>query len=110
MKFRLAGSSQDFDVELPASAGEAIPVRINGEEIIAAIETNSADHLVMRIASRSIRVFVARQRNSILVAAGPAQFEFMAAEGRLPRRAHGLATPEVVAPMPGKVVKVLVAE
>jgi acetyl-CoA/propionyl-CoA carboxylase biotin carboxyl carrier protein len=110
MKFRQAGSAQECDVELPASTGEAISVRINGEEIIAAIEANSADELMVRIGSRTIRVFVAHQRDAILVAAGPAQFEFIAAEGRLPRRAHGLATPDVVAPMPGKVVKIVVDE
>jgi acetyl-CoA/propionyl-CoA carboxylase biotin carboxyl carrier protein len=110
MKFRLTGLSQEFDVELAADAGDAASVRINGKEIPAVIEPKSADDIIVRIGSRPVRVFVARQRNSILVAAGPAQFEFIFAETRLPRRAHGLATPEIVAPMPGKVVKMLVAE
>ncbi len=49
-------------------------------------------------------------RNAILVAAGPASFEFVTVEGRAGAARHGLAAPEVTAPMPGKVLKILVAE
>jgi len=45
-----------------------------------------------------------------LVAAGPAQFEFIPVESRSAQRARGLATPEITAPMPGKVVKLPVTE
>jgi biotin carboxyl carrier protein len=49
-------------------------------------------------------------RSSIVVAAGPLAAEFVVVEGRTAHRATGLAAPEVDAPMPGKVLKVLVAE
>jgi 3-methylcrotonyl-CoA carboxylase alpha subunit len=45
-----------------------------------------------------------------MVAAGPFAAEFAAVEGRAAHRAGGLAAPEVDAPMPGKVLKVLVTE
>jgi biotin carboxyl carrier protein len=111
MKFRLAGSPNEFDVELTAIGPSSARARINGdEEIIAVIESESADQAIVRIGRRAARVFSARRGDSIWVAAGPAQFEFMPVEARSVRRAHGLANPEVTAPMPGKVVKLLVAE
>jgi biotin carboxyl carrier protein len=45
-----------------------------------------------------------------VAAAGPLTAEFVMVEGRTAHRAGGLAAPEVDAPMPGKVLKVLVAE
>ncbi len=111
MKFRLAGYPDEFDVELTAIGGRSVRVRINGnEEITAAIEPAHAAGGIVRIGRRAARVFSMRQRGSIWVAAGPAQFEFIPVEARSARRAHGLATPEITAPMPGKVVKLPVTE
>jgi biotin carboxyl carrier protein len=45
-----------------------------------------------------------------VAAAGPLAAEFIVVEGRTAHRVGGLAAPEVDAPMPGKVLKVLVAE
>ncbi len=44
------------------------------------------------------------------MASGPAQFDFIPVETRSARRVTGLATPEITAPMPGKVVKLPVTE
>jgi acetyl/propionyl-CoA carboxylase alpha subunit len=110
MKLREAGSPHQFEVEVTATGGGSAQVRIDGEEIVAALETTSAETTIVRIGRRAVRIFAARQRNSILVAAGPAQFEFVPVEARAARRMHSLVTPELTAPMPGKVVKVLVAE
>jgi acetyl/propionyl-CoA carboxylase alpha subunit len=110
MKFRLAGSPDEFDVELTASGGRSARARINGEELMAVIQPTVAEGGIVRIGGRTARVFATRQRNSIWVAVGPAQFEFIPVETRGTRRTHGLATPEITAPMPGKVVKLPVAE
>jgi biotin carboxyl carrier protein len=111
MKFRLAGYSDEFDVELTAAGGRSVRARINGdEEIMTVIEPAFAEGGIVRIGKRAARLFSTRLRGSIWVAAGPAQFEFIPVEARAARRAHGLATPEITAPMPGKVVKLPVTE
>jgi biotin carboxyl carrier protein len=111
VKFRLAGSQGEFDVELTAIDSRSTRARINGdEEIVAIIESTFAEGGIFRIGKRAARVFNTHRRGTILVAAGPAQFEFIPVEGRSVRRAHGLATPEITAPMPGKVVKLPVTE
>jgi biotin carboxyl carrier protein len=110
MKLQRTGSPQMFDVELNALEGGMIRARIGGEEMLAQVDTAIAGSAVIRLGARALRVFSARRGHSILVAAGPAQFEFVSVEASSARRAHGLATPEVTAPMPGKVIRVLVAE
>jgi len=111
MKFRLAGYPDELEVELTAIGGRSVRARLNGnEEVVAVIESTFAEGGIVRIGRRAARVFSARRRGSIWVAAGPAQFEFIPVEARSARRTHGLATPEVTAPMPGKVVKLLVTE
>ncbi|HKV55724.1 MAG TPA: biotin/lipoyl-containing protein [Candidatus Binataceae bacterium] len=110
MKLKQPGLPHEHNVEVRSVEHGEIRVTIDGEEITATIESSAANgSYVIRIGSKAARVLAGRQRNSILVAVGPAQFEFVPVEGR-GRRAHGLATPEITAPMPGKVVKVLVAE
>jgi len=110
MKFRLAGDPDIFEVELIAMDGRSARARVNGEEIVAVIEPTFATGGIVRIGGRAVRVFAVRQPSSILVAAGPAQFEFIPVEARSARRAHGLVTPQITAPMPGKVVKLPVTE
>jgi biotin carboxyl carrier protein len=111
MKFRRAGYPEVLDVELTEIGGHSARARINnGEEIVAVIEPTFAEGGIVRLGRRAVRVFSTRGRGSILVVAGPAQFEFIPVEARGARRPHGLATPEITAPMPGKVVKLPVTE
>ena len=110
MKLRLAGGTREFDVEIVAHDGRTVRVRIDGEEVTAEVEPMPDGSAIIRMNGRRSRIFSARSRDSILVAAGPTTFEFVPAEGRGRRARHGLATPEVTAPMPGKVLKVLVEE
>jgi len=111
MKFRLAGYPDELEVELTAIGGRSVRARINGnEEVVAVVESTFAEGEIVRIGRRASRVFSERRRGSIWVAAGPAQFEFIPVEARSSRRTHGLATPEITAPMPGKVVKLPVTE
>lgn len=110
MKFRIANRSEIFDVEILSREGASLRVRIDGEEIATELEPVAAGGALVRSRGRSLRVHAARRRNSILVAVGPGLFDLLPVEGRSARGAHGLATPEVTAPMPGKVLKVIVAE
>jgi len=110
MKFRGANGTQTFDVEILARDGASVRLLIDGEEITAEIEPLAGGGAFIRDRGRSLRIHTARRRNSILVAVGPALFDLIPVEGRGARGAHGLATPEVTAPMPGKVLKVIVAQ
>jgi acetyl/propionyl-CoA carboxylase alpha subunit len=110
MKFRCAGLPQEFEVEVTNLEDGRADVRIGTEQVSARLETAMTGSTIIRIGTRAIRVFSTRRGNSILVAAGPAQYEFVPIESGTGRRARGLATPEVVAPMPGKVIRVLVSE
>jgi biotin carboxyl carrier protein len=110
MKFRQAGSPGEFEVELTPVSSGSVRARIDGEEIVTEFEPASAEGALVRIGRRAARIFSTHQRGSILVTVGPAQFEFIQVGTRTARRAHGLATPEITAPMPGKVVKLLVTE
>jgi biotin carboxyl carrier protein len=110
MKFRTASGAQTFDVEILSRDGASLRLRIDGEEITAEIEPFAGGGALVRSRGRSLRVHAARRRNSILVTVGPALFDLIPVEGRSARGAHGLAAPEVTAPMPGKVLKVIVAQ
>ena len=107
MKFRLAGSADEFEVEIVPAGGRSVRVLINGDkELEAVVEPAFIDDAIVRFGRRAMKVLTAHNRNSIWVAAGSAQFEFIPVEARTGRRVHGLATPEITAPMPGKVVKI----
>ncbi|MGH7841193.1 MAG: biotin/lipoyl-containing protein [Candidatus Binataceae bacterium] len=109
MKLRLAGEAQESDVEILARTASSITARIDGQELEARFES-TADGGLVRLAGRTARVLAVRHRDSILVAVGPAHFEFTAGAAAGRRRGRGLAAHEIVAPMPGKVLKILVAE
>ncbi len=106
MKFRLAGDSRDYDVEVLEADNTTIRARIDGEEC----EARSGRFF--DVGGRPARYDTFRmelERDVIFVAVGPASFEFeVIPEQASRRRARGLTAHEVVAPMPGKVLKVLV--
>ncbi|HVN90306.1 MAG TPA: biotin/lipoyl-containing protein [Candidatus Binataceae bacterium] len=109
MKLRPAGEQKVFEVEILDRKNDAIRARIDGEEISAVLE-NRAGRLALKVGDQSVRVNVVRGRNAILVAVGPAQFEFAPIEASGRRRAQGLSAQEITAPLPGKVLKILVEE
>jgi len=110
MKLRRIGDTREFDVEILAREGGSVRARIDGVEVTAHLEPLADGSTTIRVADRRVRVFGGRSRNAILVAAGPASFEIVTVEKRLGAARQGLAAPEVTAPMPGKVLKILVAE
>jgi 3-methylcrotonyl-CoA carboxylase alpha subunit len=109
MKLKQVGDRREIEIEIVARDGTLVRARIDGTEVIGQLEP-LADGAMLQIDGRRIRVLGARTRNSILVTAGPASFEFAPVEGRGGASRHGLAAPEVTAPMPGKILKLLVAE
>jgi biotin carboxyl carrier protein len=108
MKLTRAGDSREFDAEVISRDGIAIRVRVDGRELAAEFTPNADGAGVLALDGRRYPVFAARRNDSILVAVGPASFEFNTAEAASRRRARGLAAAEIIAPMPGKVLKVLV--
>ena len=119
MKLKRQGDAREFEVELLAQSAQndtgagaprGIRITIDGREVAAAVAPMSDGSAIVEVGGRRVRVTGAGLRSSIVVAAGPLAAEFVIVEGRTARRAGGLAAPEVDAPMPGKVLKVLVAE
>ncbi len=108
MRLKLTGGSREFEVEAVLRASGSIEARIDGREVAADLRPLPDGSAILTAAGRRMRVSGARRGHSILVAVGPLQFDLTRIEGRSPRAAHGLASPEVTAPMPGKVLKVLV--
>ncbi|HVB79312.1 MAG TPA: biotin/lipoyl-containing protein [Candidatus Binataceae bacterium] len=125
MKLKRQGDAREFEVELlvrntqknqdgqddtDADGTRAVRIKIDGRELAATVAAMPDGSAMVELGGRRVRVAGARRRSSIAVAAGPYAAEFVMVEGRMAHRAGGLAAPEVDAPMPGKVLKVLVAE
>jgi biotin carboxyl carrier protein len=122
MKLRRQGDAREFEVELLAhnkrdqpdredgDGRRAVRITIDGREIAATVAAMPDGTSMVDLGGRRVRVAGARRRSSIVAAAGPLAAEFIVVEGRTAHRVGGLAAPEVDAPMPGKVLKVLVAE
>ncbi len=110
MRLKRAEGGKTFAVEILACDGKNLRASIDGEEISGEIEMTADGGAILRFDGQRIRINGVRGRKSIMVAAGPASFEFTAVEGRIGSAHHGLAAVEIAAPMPGKVLRVMVAE
>jgi len=109
MKLRESTDTREFAIEIVKRDNSSLRIKIDGREI-AAQYSPIAGGFILTIDGRRIRVAATRIGERSFVAAGCAAFEFVpVAEGRA-ARSRGLVTPTVTAPMPGKVLKVLVAE
>ncbi len=115
MKLKRQGDAREFEVELLAQnrqndtdggAPRAIRITIDGREVAATVAPMPDGSAIVELGGRRVRVAGARLRSAIVERGD----EFIVVEGRTAHRAGGLAAPEVDAPMPGKVLKVLVAE
>lgn len=110
MKLKRAAGGPAFEVEIIAFDGKSLRASIDGVEFAGEFAPADDGGATLRLDGRRIRVAGARARHAILVAAGPAAFEFVAVEGRAGGAHQGLAATEIAAPMPGKVLRVMVAE
>lgn len=103
------GSGEELDLELVARDGQSVRVRVGEREVAAEVQPLASGGAMVTIGGRRFRVAGARSNSSILIAVGPRNFEFKPAEESR-RRHRGLAAAEIVAPMPGKVLNVMVKE
>ena len=110
MKLRLDGMTSELDVELVAREGRTIRVRAGDREIVADSQPLAGGGLLLTIGDKRFAVAGARRNSSILVAVGPRNFEFKQADPSARRRHGGLAALEITAPMPGKILKILVKQ
>jgi biotin carboxyl carrier protein len=110
MKLKRQDDSHDIDAALISRDESTIRVRIGDREIVAEFTPNADGGGILTVDWRRYPIFGARRKESIFVSVGPASFEFKPAEGLARRPARGLAAAEVIAPMPGKVLKVLVRD
>src|ERR1700722_3198598 len=110
MKLTRAGDAHEIDAEVISRDGSTIRVRIGDREIGAEFTPNADGGGILTINGRRYPIFGAKRKESIFVSVGPASFEFKPAEAAARRRARGLAAAEVIAPMPGEVLKVLVRD
>src|SRR5258707_11169558 len=108
MKLTRAGDSREIDVEVISRDGGTIRVRIGDKEVVADFTANADGGGILTIDGHRYPIFSARRKDSILVSVGPASFEFKPSEAASRRRARGLIAATITAPMPGKVLKVLV--
>ena len=109
MKLRREGRGDELEVELIAREGALVRVKVGTREIVAETQPLAGGGVIVTIDGHRFAINGARRNESILVAVGPRNFEFKPAE-QARRRHGGLAAPEITAPMPGKVLNVLVKE
>ncbi|HUN56931.1 MAG TPA: biotin/lipoyl-containing protein [Candidatus Binataceae bacterium] len=110
MKLKRPGEAPEFDVAIVARTAEALRVSIDGEEFDAVVEPAVGGVSLLKIGERRVSVRAVRSRDTLMVAMGPSSFTFVEAEARTSGARRGSATPEMAAPMPGKVLKILVSE
>ncbi|HVN63563.1 MAG TPA: biotin/lipoyl-containing protein [Candidatus Binataceae bacterium] len=108
MKLAIPGSSKVFDVEIASREEGCVRVRIGDEAFSAGFSEDGKGGGTIVMDARRYRIECTRRGDSILVAVGPAAFEFKPAAGAERRRSRGLAAADITAPMPGKVLKVMV--
>ncbi|MFZ1888066.1 MAG: biotin/lipoyl-containing protein [Candidatus Binataceae bacterium] len=108
MKFK--SGATEHEVEIISREARNIRARVDGREVSATIDLLSDGSAILIIGERRFRLLGARRKDTILVAVGPRTFDLVPAESGARRVRGGLAASEVTAPMPGKVLKVLVKD
>jgi len=110
MKLTIAGDAREFEVGIVSRDGREVRAIVGGKQMLAQLEPLADGGALLTVGGRRYRAFGARRKTALLVTLGPRTFEFIPADESPRRHRRGLATPEVTAPMPGKVLKVLVSE
>jgi biotin carboxyl carrier protein len=114
VKLKRDGDPREHDVEIVSREGSSLRVRIGDREIVAEFNSDSSTSRtvagMLTIDGHRYAIAATRRKESIIVGVGPASFEFKPVEAAARRHARGLAAPEITAPMPGKVLKLLVVE
>ena len=110
MKLRAAEERGEREIEILAREGTHLRARIDGREVSAEFDALAGGGGMLSIDGRRFRIASARRKDTILVAVGPRTFSFVREEEGGRHRARGLVAAEITAPMPGKVLRVLVRE
>ncbi|MGH7906402.1 MAG: hypothetical protein ACREP6_07215, partial [Candidatus Binataceae bacterium] len=79
MRLKNLAAGRELEVELLAKDGPAIRVRLDGREFDARYFPLDDGSAIIELGGRRTHVAAARRKNSWLVAAGPAAFEFVPA-------------------------------
>jgi 3-methylcrotonyl-CoA carboxylase alpha subunit len=108
MKLRETSSGRQFDVEVDR-AGPVAGARVDGAALELANQALPDGAILIDCAGQRMRAFAARRGESIFVSVGPQAFSFALVQTSRGGARRGLATPTVTAPMPGKVLKIMVA-
>ena len=110
MKLQRVADRHQAEVELVARDGSRIRARIGDNDVSADFERLPDGSAILKLGGRQYRVSGARRGDSILVTVGPRGFEFKPVVARRAGARGDLMAPELTSPMPGKVLKILVAE
>src|SRR5262249_39298937 len=110
VKLRVAEERGEREVEILAREGTHLRARIDGREVSAEFDALAGGGGTLSLDGRRFRIASATRKDTILVSVGPRPFSFFRAGGSGRHRARGLASAEITAPMPGKVLRVLVSE
>jgi biotin carboxyl carrier protein len=109
MKLRETSSGRQCEVELDRH-GSAIEAQVDGCAVQLGLDPLPDGAMLVQMGTTRVRAFAARAGESIVVSVGPHTFAFQPVQAARGGSRHSLATPLLTAPMPGKVLKVLVAE
>jgi biotin carboxyl carrier protein len=109
MKFRETSSGRQVEVELQRQ-DSPIEARVDGATVRLGRQPLPGGGMLIEIGATRVRAFAARAADSIVVSVGPHSFTFVALKASRGGSRHSLATPLLTAPMPGKVLRILVAE
>jgi biotin carboxyl carrier protein len=110
MKLKRPGMPGEFDITMVSRGPGSPRVSVNGAEYDVAIEPATDGATLLTIGGRRILIRAGRSRNALNVALGPSSFNFVVVETGSSAARGGSAAPEMTAPMPGKVLKILVSE
>lgn len=110
MKLKRPGTSTEFDVALVSRGPGSSRLSVNGIEYDISIEPGADGTMLLTVGGRRMMVRGVRNRDHFAVAIGPSSFTFIEVAERSSASRGGAATPEMTAPMPGRVLKILVSE
>lgn len=109
MKLREISSGRVFEVELDRP-GPEIEARLDGAPLALRNQPLPDGAMLIDCGTQRRRAFVARLGDLIVVSVGPQSFTFAQLKESRAGGRHSLATPLVTAPMPGKVLRLMVSE
>jgi biotin carboxyl carrier protein len=109
MKLREISSGRQFEIEID-HPGPVIGSRVDGAAVEIINQPLPDEAMLIECNGERAHAFAARRGESIFVSVGPHTFIFAPVQPSRGGTRRGLATPTLTAPMPGKVLKIMVGE